>query len=225
MNRNFFRSCTTITALALLAACGEQSTVSGPRPMSPTDGPDFGLITPANGPGVCMGDDGQDAQDLASAGTGSFKNWIAGNLGSPPSYNCTAGDISIAKANITKYSFTNTPDSYVTLAPGARIQCEFGQTVFIETVAEVLATATQRWDIGIWIADPVEGSAMNGSCKHYNLTEVGTPGTDNPRNRDGDQCGDMGSGAGIVSRTLIIVPGWTGSATSPWNVYVFVAAS
>jgi Prealbumin-like fold domain len=211
MNRNLFRSCTTITALALLAACGEQSTVSGPRPLTPTDGPDFGLLTPANGPGACMGDDGRAAQIAASSGAGNLANWVSGNMGTPPGYNCTANDISIAKANITKYSFTGQAGDFTTLATGGRIQCEFGQTVFIETVAEVLATATQRWDIGIWIADPVEGSAMNGSCKHYNLLEVGTAGTGNPRNRDGDQCGDMGSGAGTVLVPLdtlqVVCPG------------------
>lgn len=214
MNRNLFRTCTTITALALLAACGEQNSVAGPRSAPSIEGPNFGFITPANGTGACMGDDGQAAQDLASAGTGKFANWISGNLGTPPGYNCTANDISIAKANITKYSTTGLNGSYSTLAPGARIQCSFGQTVFIETVAEVLATATNRWDVGIWIADPVEGSAMNGTCKQYNLLPVGAIDTkDNPnsRNKDGDACGDLGSGAGTILVPLdtlqVVCPG------------------
>jgi hypothetical protein len=211
MNRNLFSTCTTITALALLAACGDSNTLAGPKGAPTVSGPNFGLITPANGPGACMGDDGQDAQDLADAGTGKFANWISGNLGTPPGYNCTANDISVAKATITKYSTTGLNGSYSTLATGDTIQCSVGQTVFIETTADVKATATQRWDIGIWIADPVEGSAMNGSCKHYNLIPVGTPGGDNTRDQDGDACGDIGSAAGTIQVSLdtlqVVCPG------------------
>ena len=39
MNRNLFSTCTTITALALLAACGDSNTLAGPKGAPTVSGP------------------------------------------------------------------------------------------------------------------------------------------------------------------------------------------
>ena len=152
--------------------------------------PNFAVTDPANGPGACMGDD-------------SFANpKLTPGLSSASGLNCTANDIDIATADIARYSFDGI--TFTPLPPGSRVQCQQGDTVFVETVAHLQNNATSRWDIGIWLAasdaNPVyqfkDGNttiftnALTGSCTHYNLTRDST----GVANLDGDACGDMQSG-------------------------------
>jgi hypothetical protein len=192
MNVIFFRTCATIGALGLLAACTDTPTTITPSPsgMSPA-GPSFSFDIPANGLGQCMGDDGASAKALDS-------KWVDGNLGVPPNYNCTANDISVASATITGYSFIGADGPFTTLAPGDRITCTPGQTVHVQTVAKLSTNATQRYDIGVWIAEPVEASAVNGACRHFNLL----PGVQGSNDVDSDNCGDMASAAGLATIDL-----------------------
>src|SRR5215207_1120477 len=95
MNRNFFRTCTMIGALAVLAACGDSPT-SAPS-LSPSDKPALLVDDPLNEPdGFCLA---QDAF-LAGATTGVNDNQDLAD----PDQHCEANDISIATADILEYS-------------------------------------------------------------------------------------------------------------------------
>jgi hypothetical protein len=62
-----------------------------------------------------------------------------------------------------------------------------GATIWVETVARLAINATERYDIGVWIAKG-EGDAVTGTCGHWNLLN------EESFDHDGDQCGDMSSG-------------------------------
>ena len=185
MNRNFFRACTTIGALALLAACGDNPT-SAPT-LSPSDKPALGLTDPLNqSDGVCLARDAylsgavngvNDDQDLAD-----------------PEKSCTANDITIATADILEYSLDGV--TYLPYTPGA-IACDEGSDIFVKLNAHVKENAeSERTDIGVWIATD-GGNARTGTCNQYNLIAPAYDPTkpyttvDGVANIDDDSCGDM----------------------------------
>jgi len=162
--------------------------------------PHFGLTDPANGPGACMGDDSFTAPQLTPG------------QASPSDLNCTANDIDIATADITRYSFDGI--TFTDLTPGGRVQCLAGDTIFVETVAHLQNNATSRWDIGVWLAASDQNptyemkdgnvsfltNALTGSCTHYNLTRDST----GVANLDSDACGDMVSGTQTALRLDVL---------------------
>ena len=177
--------------LILAAACSGDSPTESSNinsPIVPTgNGPiAFGVGEAGNGLGACMKNDVDAANALyepdLTPGEGPL--------------NCTSNDISIARATVTKYSFTGEPGSFVTLAPGGSIQCNEGQTIYAETNAELQSTANERYDVGVWIAAD-GGDALTGSCRHFNLILA----SDGVSDLDGDVCGDMESetGAAVIS--------------------------
>ena len=138
MNRNFFRTCTLIGALGLLAACGDSPT-SAPT-LSPSSGPSLGLTDPLNETdGACLAEDAflsgavngvNDADDLAD-----------------PEKSCTANDISIATADILEYSLDGV--TFLPYTPGA-IACDEGSDIFVKLNAHVKENAeSERTDIGV----------------------------------------------------------------------------
>jgi hypothetical protein len=173
--------------LILAAACSgdsptESSNINSPAPIVPTGGAiAFGVSESGNGLGACMKDD-SDASGL-TPGEGPL--------------NCTSKDISIAKATVTKYSFTGEAGSFVTLAPGASITCTEGQTIYAETNAELQSQANERYDVGVWIAAD-GGDALTGSCRHFNLLTTSLGASE----LDGDVCGDMESETALAVISL-----------------------
>lgn len=165
--------------LILAAACSgdsptEASNINSPAPIVPigSDPIAFDVGESGNGLGACMQEDSDDSGLVPGGGT----------------LNCTSNDISIAKATITKYSLTGEPGSFVTLAPGASIQCNEGSTIYAETNAELQSNASERYDVGVWIAAD-GGDALIGSCRHFNLLTTSLGAAE----LDGDACGDMQS--------------------------------
>ena len=163
-------------------------------PGGPVDvGPSFLFDESGNGLGGCMGDDSEDAN------TAFEPDLVSGGL----PLNCTSNDISIAEANVTAYSFTGAPGSFVDLDEGESIQCTEEQTIFIETNAKLQTNATSRYDIGVWIAQD-GGDAVTGSCLHFNLVKgtTGVTDLDGPPPDVGDFCGDMSSITGLATISL-----------------------
>ena len=71
-------------------------------------------------------------------------------------------------------------------------------------IANLHSTATERYNIGVWIANPPgSGSGVTGSCTQYNLI----PGTHGSTeiNSPLDKCGDMTSAADTVKVDLDIL--------------------
>jgi hypothetical protein len=191
MNRNFFRTCSTIGALAALAACGESAV--GPNSNLSPSGPSFTASVPFNNNAACMGDDAVAAPDNTVPGV---KN------GSDPlsAANCTSQDVKVARTDLISYrlgdengNFSGIPIPYT----GQEVSCTRGQAVELTLTAELDETSTStRHDIGIWIATD-GGEAVSGQCNHYNLVEGGTV-TDN----DGDSCGDLTDAADVTGFEL-----------------------
>ena len=114
---------------------------------------------------------------------------------------------------MSAYSFDNV--TFTPLLPGQRIQCDPATQpiIFINTVANLLLNASERYDIGVWIeSDPnnpvvpftapgPSSTAVTGSCTHYNLTN----GTTGVSNLDGDACGDMNSIGDVAQLDLDVL--------------------
>ena len=176
MNRNFFRTCTLIGALGVLAACGETPT-GAPTPLSPSAKPALGVALNLNGAdGACLATDAflsgavsgvNDDQDLAD-----------------PAQHCTANDVSIASATINSFSFDGVNFTPFT---GQNIECDETQPIFLDLNALLQETATStRTDIGVWIATD-GGNARTGTCNQYNLRNAQS----GVSNTDSDSCGDL----------------------------------
>src|SRR6266550_1865208 len=140
MKRTLFRACILVGAAALFTACKDNQPIA-PK-VSPSAAPLFGINTPQNGPGACMGDD-------------AFAFGQTSGLGAPDQLNCTSQDVDIGLAIVTSYSFdgitfTNLPAECLTdpTLPQCRIQCAPGTTVFAQTQAVVQNNAQTRWDFG-----------------------------------------------------------------------------
>src|SRR4029079_11124116 len=108
-------------------------------------------------------------------------------------------DVSVASDSIATYQFLNADGvTYTTeQAWTGNISCTPGQTVRVRVVSNIKNSSNSqnqaRYDVGLWIANPISGSAMNGgnqSCGHYNLI----PGQGNASSLDSDQCGDINTG-------------------------------
>ncbi|HSQ31982.1 MAG TPA: hypothetical protein VLN49_19130, partial [Gemmatimonadaceae bacterium] len=201
MKRKLIPIATAAAILGLYAACSDNSTVAPKPGLTPTT-PSFDFTVPANGPGKCMGNDVLGADSLVS-------NWVSGGgTTNPDVLNCTANDISIATATITSFSTVSATGPFTPLAAGDTIECTPGQTIFAHTAAQLQTTATERYNVGIWIADDptlgVSGSATNGQCLHYNL--IPGQNNSNEENSPADACGDMSSGAGLASVDLDVLP-------------------
>ena len=194
MKRNYVRVIGAVGILGLCGACSDNSTVAPKPGLAPGAAPAFDLTVPANGSGACMGDDAVTSDSLVS-------NWTSG-LSTATSLNCTSNDISVATATVVGYSFLSADGPFTPLTPGDHISCTPGQTIFAQTSAQLKNSAQDRYNIGVWIAnDPtrgVEGSAVTGTCFHFNLI----PGLNGSSQKDGDSCGDMNQGAGLASVDL-----------------------
>ena len=186
MKRTLFRIVAAAGVVALYAACNDNTT-SPKMGRTPPATPSFDFTTEANGSGECMGDAAVTANSLVS-------NWVTG-LHAATDLNCTANDISVATAHIKEFSLTSSSGPFTTLTPGDSIQCTPGQTIFARVIADLVSTATQRYNIGVWIADDstlqTAGSAVTGHCRHYNLIP-GSHGS-NEANVPADACGDLSS--------------------------------
>jgi hypothetical protein len=197
MKRNFFRMFAVVGILGLYAACSDNSTVAPKPGLSPTT-PSFDATVPFNGSGACMGDDAANVNNLVGNPA-----WVSG-VSKPTDVNCTANDISIATTTIKQFSVGSASGPFTTLAAGDTITCTPGQTIFALAAAQLQTTATERYNIGIWIAnDPtqgVQGSAVTGTCFHYNL--IPNQNGSNEQNSPADQCGDMSSSIGLASVDL-----------------------
>ena len=195
MKRTLIRIVAAAGALALLAACNDQTTVPT-RNAAPAT-PSFDFTTETNGSGVCMGDDATNVNNLVGNPA-----WVSG-IAKPTDFNCTANDISIANATLARYSLISATGPFTTLTPTDTISCSPGQTVFAEVIANLHSTATERYNIGIWIPTPTTASAVTGTCTQYNLI----PGTHGSTeiNVPPDACGDMTSAADTVKVDLDIL--------------------
>jgi len=192
--RSFFQACALLGTAVVVSVCSDNSSVAPNPKIGPAIAkPAFDFSDPSNGLGQCMGDDGARAKALDN-------QWIDGSLGSPPSYNCTANDVSVTQDSIATYQFLNADGTFTSEQPWTgQISCTPGQTVRVRIVSNIQnssnSTNQQRFDVGIWIANPISASAMNGSCTHYNLI----PGQGNASSLDpppgvGDACGDINTG-------------------------------
>ena len=185
MNRNFIRTCTTIGALALLAACGDSLT-STPS-LSPSAKPALLENDPLNlADGFCLAKDAW----LADATTGVNDSLDLAD----PGQHCEANDISIATADILEYSLDGV--TFFPYVAGA-ITCDEGSDIFVKLNAHVKENSeSARTDIGVYIATD-GGNARTGTCNHYNLLAPAFDDTPpyttvgGVANVDGDKCGDM----------------------------------
>jgi Prealbumin-like fold domain len=208
---SLFRNCTLACIVGLLAlSCGKDN----PTELPNTSEPRFGATEPGNGTGACLLQDTKDA--------GFLNN---------PSLNCTSQDVDIAIANVTQYSFVSASGPFTPLNPGDRIGCTAGQTIWVQTSAQVINHAQARYDVGLWVGehgvnaltgDPQTG----GSCLHFNLVE----GQNNSTDLDlqaGDQCGDVAANVtvdvplGVLELSCVDDPTLTGqqvtvSACAGW---------
>jgi Prealbumin-like fold domain len=192
MKHNVFRTCILVGAAVLFGACKDNTPIA-PK-VAPSATPLFGINTPQNGSGACMGDD-------------AFAFGATSGMSSAGDLNCTSQDVDIGVAIVTSYSFdgitfTNLPPECLTdpTLSQCRIQCAPGTTVFAQTQAVVENNAQTRYDFGVWIATD-GGNAVTGTCDQFNLV---TPANDLTANKDfsfgvtdsdGDACGDMVQGA------------------------------
>jgi uncharacterized repeat protein (TIGR01451 family) len=201
MNRNFFRTCTLLGAIAavgVLASCGESSV--GPKaPISPA-GPSFDATVPFNNGGQCMGDDAVDAP------TGTVPG--VKNGGDPlKAVNCTSNDVKIARTNLISYQTSDGQGNFGPVTAynaGDNVTCLVNSPIKLNLTAELDENAnSERTDIGIWIATD-GGKAITGACNHYNLV----PGTQNVTNEavgstpGPDSCGDLNAGAVVPAFPL-----------------------
>jgi hypothetical protein len=173
--RNLLAVCTLAGVVGAFAiACTDTPTATDtlPEPGIPL----FGLTDPFNGSGGCMGDDA-----LAAGRVGGMKN--ASDL------NCTANDIYIAEAFITGFNHDEpiNDQDFTPFNPLEPIECVEGAKIWVQTTARLAINATERYDIGVWIAED-GGDALTGTCGHWNLLN------EEAFNHDGDSCGDMSSG-------------------------------
>src|SRR5689334_8586452 len=165
--RNLLQACALLGTAIVLSVCSDNSSVAPNPKLAPAGAkPAFDFSDPSNGLGQCMGDDGARAKALNS-------QWVDGNLGTPPGYNCTAGDVSITRDSIATYQFLNADGTFTQEQPWTgQISCTPGQTVRVRIVSNIQNSSNSqnqaRYDVGIWIANPISSSAMNGSCTHYN---------------------------------------------------------
>jgi uncharacterized repeat protein (TIGR01451 family) len=181
-----------VAALAFAAACSDNNPTQLVE--TPVDlGPLLGASQPENpisGGGKCMGGDSRDGGRV-----GGMKN--DGDL------NCTANDVNLAEATITRYSFDGT--NFIDW-DGTSVSCDEFSDIWVETTANLASNATERYDVGIWLPDlqnnPNQNpaNAVTGTCRHWNLINPqGTPPvrSDPPSasNLDSDQCGDVHSSA------------------------------
>src|SRR5512143_2365955 len=144
MMRKLFHVVAAAAILGLYAACSDNSTVA-PK-LQPELKPLFGINTPQNGGGACMGDD-------------AFAFGATSGMQSASDLNCTSQDVDIGVAIVTAYSFdginfTNQPTECLTdpTLPQCRIACAPGTTVFAQTQAVIENNAQSRYDFGVWIA-------------------------------------------------------------------------
>jgi len=203
MKHKLFRTCMLVGAAGLFAACRDNQPIT---PISaPSGTPSFAETVASNGSAhACMADDGLTAPS----------KFVSANLlsgGPPPNFGCTANDIDIASTTVTEFSLTSATGPFTPLASGSRIECVPGQTVYVHTFAQLENNAQSRYDIGVWIADPINLSAMsvlNGpdhNCKHYNLV-LGQPGVSSLEVAgQQDACGDMAQGTGLATLDLEVL--------------------
>ncbi|NVC95672.1 hypothetical protein FC650_19010 [Vibrio natriegens] len=99
------------------------------------------------------------------------------------SLNCTANDINIAEANnIVVTEIDGQP-----VDPGTDV-CVAGKEVTFEADFNVVATASDRYDIGLYFQNDGGANALNGSCNIYTLSDEYSV---NANNTDGDSCWDV----------------------------------
>jgi hypothetical protein len=188
--------------LGIAMACSEATR----SPVSPESAgvsigdPRFAIDKAGNGVGQCMLDDARDA---------GFIN----NLSDSSKLGCTANDISIALGKITRYSING--GTFQVLDSGERISCVPGDVIKAVTFANIQNSASERYDIGLWINANPGGSALTGTnnaCTHYNLV-VGDSGVSvlesGGQGGTPDACGDVQSGR------LVAVPLDTLTLTCP----------
>jgi hypothetical protein len=168
----------TVAVLVIAAACTDA--VKNPvAPPASVASPTSTVGGTSNGTGACMGDD-------------SFASGLVPGLQSATGLNCTSNDIDIAIATISEYSFDNV--TFTPFDPNTPINCAEGQTIYVNTSAELVQNAAStRADVGIWIATD-GGAAITGTCTQYTLVN----GTTGVSNNDGDLCGDMNSGSTTI---------------------------
>jgi hypothetical protein len=159
--RRLFGSCILAGAVGLFAlACGEDAPTD--TKTSPEIKPQFSQSVPFNNAGECMND---DLERFGQTGL-----------------NCTANDIRIATAIVTKVD----GQAY---SPGDVVSCSGGGTVDLTITGILLATSnSERGDVGIWVATD-NGDAKTGDCNHYNIPTSPLP--TGSVNSDADQCGGM----------------------------------
>ncbi len=181
----------TVAAAAIVgfyAACSDNPSVA-PRPRAPSASPRLDVNASSNGEGQCMFLDSKDA---------GYKQ---------ASLQCTANDVDIGEADVTKYCVANVPfdplnpacNPTTDVQTGQRISCTPGQHIYARVTAVIQNSAQARYDMGLWILDAgLTGDANTGAqCKQYNLI----PGQNGAVNLDGDQCGDVNA-----TTTTINVP-------------------
>ncbi|WP_182018501.1 hypothetical protein [Vibrio diabolicus] len=97
--------------------------------------------------------------------------------------NCTANDINIAEAtNIEVTAIGGNP-----VDPGTTV-CVAQQTVTFTADFEVVSTASDRYDIGLYFQNEGGPNALNGSCNIYTLSDEYSQ---NANDTDGDACFDV----------------------------------
>ncbi|ANQ19360.1 hypothetical protein BA891_19500 [Vibrio natriegens] len=111
------------------------------------------------------------------------------------SLNCTANDINIAEAtNIVVTEIDGQP-----VDPDTTV-CVAGKDVTFEADFNVVSTASDRYDIGLYFQRDGAPDALNGSCNIYTLSgEYST----NANNTDGDSCWDVEQAQVVVHSTTI----------------------
>ncbi|KXK09405.1 MAG: Serine-aspartate repeat-containing protein F precursor [Microgenomates bacterium OLB23] len=116
-------------------------------------------------------------QTLSPIVNGCIQDTFAA-AGNTQKLNCTANDISIA--NVTNITIKDDG-------------CQFpGDTVTFEATYNVVSTATERYDVGLYFSNDGGGldGAYTGSCTIGTLPYGPTPAW---KDLDGDQCGDITS--------------------------------
>ena len=119
----------------------------------------------------------------------------------PDPINCTANDIQLA--SVDNINIIEKSNDGITWVPASGQECDFPEQYIKFTASwHVLATAQDRYNVGLWFANEGQASALHGNCSASTL-----PNSPSPFFEDTDDlCGDINhDSTGTVSPDITVV--------------------
>lgn len=162
-------------------ACAEHP-VTLPDQTGTAKVPSFGVGTPFNNAGQCLGNDAVTWEEFVD-GEGPE---------SADDLTCTSNDVAVTNV-VAREILVN--GVWVPVGPGSSLTCTAGEPVSLRLTATLTqASLETRYDVGLWVATD-GGTAQTGSCNHYNLPVNPLP--DGATNGDIDSCGNTSANTDI----------------------------